>query len=320
MNRISARGNGTCQLSSKVIDSTGSSPVGTIFDPDFDLYARKTSNCLVDPGPNKGTSQVPRPGGLNPGNENGNTNLPPSRPTQSSFPPTDQSGRPVTSVFVPASTSGTYSTDGGGGSSSGDSSTTSIGGSSSYPDTSPNTHPSSQSPDDLYTIKNNYPATYPTSNRNPQSTGNPQPEDAIPTRPIDTNRPQQPNLPPQIPQPTEPERPAHPYPLVPDPFPGYYPHIHPHYHYNLDHDYSDDKDSHFPGIYAHNSPSLHDRYYHGAPPSHPHTDHYGSGGLYATGRYPEPDMHPGYVGYNANRKNGYQVTDNSPDIPMTKRE
>lgn len=58
--RISARGNGTCQLSSKVVDSTNSSPVGTIFDPDFDMYARKTTNCFVDP--QKG-GQVPRPGG-----------------------------------------------------------------------------------------------------------------------------------------------------------------------------------------------------------------------------------------------------------------
>ncbi|KAG5666320.1 hypothetical protein PVAND_017819, partial [Polypedilum vanderplanki] len=46
--------NGTCQLSSQVIDGTESSPAGTIFDPDFDLYERKTSNCLVDPGPNNG--------------------------------------------------------------------------------------------------------------------------------------------------------------------------------------------------------------------------------------------------------------------------
>jgi hypothetical protein len=60
LRRISTRGNGTCQLSSKVIDGTGSSPAGTIFDPDFDLYARKTSNCLVDPSPN---NNYPRPGG-----------------------------------------------------------------------------------------------------------------------------------------------------------------------------------------------------------------------------------------------------------------
>lgn len=61
---ISTRGNGTCQLSSEVIDSTGSSPPGTIFEPDFDLYARKTSNCLVDPGPpNSGGGFLPpRPG------------------------------------------------------------------------------------------------------------------------------------------------------------------------------------------------------------------------------------------------------------------
>ncbi|XP_055917150.1 uncharacterized protein LOC129949610 isoform X2 [Eupeodes corollae] len=42
---VHRRGNGTCQLSSEKIDSTGSRPPGTIFDPDFDLYARKT-NCF----------------------------------------------------------------------------------------------------------------------------------------------------------------------------------------------------------------------------------------------------------------------------------
>ena len=44
------------------MDATNSSPVGTIFDPDFDLYARKTTNCFVDPNSNIG-GQVPRPGG-----------------------------------------------------------------------------------------------------------------------------------------------------------------------------------------------------------------------------------------------------------------
>lgn len=64
--RISAHGNGTCQLSAQVVDKTGSSPQGTIFDPDFDLYSRKTSNCLVDPGPSTNHNnggQFPRPGG-----------------------------------------------------------------------------------------------------------------------------------------------------------------------------------------------------------------------------------------------------------------
>ncbi len=51
--RISSRGNGTCQLSSKVVDSANNRPKGTIFDPDFDLYARKTTNCFVDPNTNK---------------------------------------------------------------------------------------------------------------------------------------------------------------------------------------------------------------------------------------------------------------------------
>lgn len=251
-----------------------------------------------------------------PGSNTGSTNLPSSRPTQSSFPPSDFNGRPGSSVFVPSSTSGTYSTDAG--SSTGDFSTTPVDG-SSFPDSTSNTRPSSQSPDDLYTINNKYPATYPTNNRNPQNTGNQSPDEPTPTRPIETNHP-----PSDAPKPIEPSH-VHSYPVGPDPFPGYFPHVHPHYHFNLDHDYTDDKDSHFPGIYAHNSPSLHDRYYHGAPQPHPHIDHYGSGGLYAAGRYPEADLHMqqgggGGGGYGGNRKNGYQVTDNSPDVPMGKGE
>ena len=57
---ISGRGNGTCQLSAKVIDATNSRPVGTIFDPDFDLYARKY-NCFTDAGP--GSQQPSKPSG-----------------------------------------------------------------------------------------------------------------------------------------------------------------------------------------------------------------------------------------------------------------
>lgn len=250
----------------------------------------------------------------NPGSENGNTNLPPSRPTQSSFPPTDQTGRPISTSFIPPSTSGTYSSDGSEGTSSGDYSTTPLGGPNYNPEPSPNTRPSSQAPDDLYNIKNKYPSTYPTNNRHPQTTGNP--PEASPTQPT---RPIQNNVH------VEPEDPQshihHPYPIGPDPFPGYYPQIQPHYHYNLDHDH--DYDSHFPGIYAHNTPSLHDnRYYPGAPPSS-HIDHYGPGpgGLYAAGRYPESgEQFGGHGGYGGNRKNGYQVTDNTPDIPMPKRE
>jgi hypothetical protein len=227
--------------------------------------------------------------------------------------------RPGSSVFIPPSTSGTYSTDGSDGTTTGDFSTTPLGG-SSYPETSPNTRPSSLSPDDPYTINlSKYPSIYPTTSGNPQN-GN-QPEVTItipgPTQPSDTNRPTQ-DIRPQIPHDVAPERPhaIHPYPIGPDPFPGYFPHAHPHYHYNLDHDYTDDKESHFPGIYAHNAPSLHDRYY-PAPPSS-HIDHYG--GLYPARRYPETDVHSGQSGYGGNRKNGYQVTDNSPDVPMTKRE
>lgn len=58
---IHLRGNGTCQLSSEIIDSTRARPVGTIFDPDFDLYARR-ANCIME-GLNN-NQETPRPGGL----------------------------------------------------------------------------------------------------------------------------------------------------------------------------------------------------------------------------------------------------------------
>ncbi|CRL04014.1 CLUMA_CG017132, isoform A [Clunio marinus] len=322
---ISARGNGTCQLSSQVIDSTGASPVGTIFDPDFDLYARKTSNCLVDPGPNRGPSQVPRPGGFEqmPGNGAANTNLPPSRPTQSTYSPSD--GGPTSSVFSPASTSGTYSTDGGDGTTTGDFATTPIG-SSNYPEPASNNQPSSQSPDDFYNNKNNYPSTYPSSNGN-HPTGN-QPEafpPTRPTRPIITNH--KPSSSDKDPPPThtnnkiEQTKPVYPFPIGPDPLPGYFPYTQSNFNYNPHNFvYTDDKDSHFPGIYSHNAPSssMHDRFYHGAPPSSSNVGHYGSGGLYASGRYPESGQHYGFNGYNDNRKNGYEVIDNTPDVPITK--
>lgn len=199
------------------------------------------------------------------------------------------------------------------GSTTGDFSTTPFGG-SSYPDTSSNTRPSSLSPEDPYTA-NKYPSTFPTANRNPQI-GN-QPDENIPTTPTDTNRPppSHQNHPQPVSHDNLPHQPPS-YPAIPDPFPDYFPHIHPHYHFNLDHDYTDDKDSHFTGIYAHNAPSLHNRYY--PAPSYSHIDHYG--GLYPAGRYPDSDVHLTQPGYGGNRKNGYQVTDNSPDVPMSKGE
>ncbi|XP_012162267.1 uncharacterized protein LOC105665484 [Ceratitis capitata] len=42
---VHRRGNGTCQLSTEKFSLTGGRPSGIIFDPDFDLYARK-SNCF----------------------------------------------------------------------------------------------------------------------------------------------------------------------------------------------------------------------------------------------------------------------------------
>uniref|UniRef100_A0A182NBM5 Apple domain-containing protein n=1 Tax=Anopheles dirus TaxID=7168 RepID=A0A182NBM5_9DIPT len=109
---ISGRGNGTCQLSSRTIDATKSRPVGTIFDPDFDLYARKY-NCFLD-GP---TNPPPRPGGLGifPNGEiqpgGGPQRQPPppppplplapQPPTGGAFPPPSIIDRPGPPVFGP---------------------------------------------------------------------------------------------------------------------------------------------------------------------------------------------------------------------------
>lgn len=83
--RIHPRGNGTCQLSSQRIDASKSRPVGTIFDPDFDMYARK-ENCLPTQGT---TSQLPFPGGFPGGTD---------RPAQ--FPPSSTSDRPAGPPFT----------------------------------------------------------------------------------------------------------------------------------------------------------------------------------------------------------------------------
>ncbi|XP_055644671.1 uncharacterized protein LOC129780428 isoform X2 [Toxorhynchites rutilus septentrionalis] len=97
---ISGRGNGTCQLSANVIDATNSRPLGTIFDPDFDLYSRKY-NCFLDTvGP---SNPPPRPGGLGsfPASE-----LPPGgtqRPT-AQFPPSGPIDRPGPPVFTAGGT------------------------------------------------------------------------------------------------------------------------------------------------------------------------------------------------------------------------
>ncbi|XP_053691927.1 uncharacterized protein LOC128740411 [Sabethes cyaneus] len=100
---ISGRGNGTCQLSANIIDATNSRPVGTVFDPDFDLYARKY-NCFLDTG--GPSNPPPRPGGLNtfPASE-----LPPGgtqRPS-SSFPPSGSPERPGPPVFTPTGSTAT---------------------------------------------------------------------------------------------------------------------------------------------------------------------------------------------------------------------
>ncbi|XP_053673472.1 uncharacterized protein LOC128723731 [Anopheles nili] len=107
---ISGRGNGTCQLSANTIDATKSRPVGTIFDPDFDLYARKY-NCFLD-GP---TNPPPKPGGLGifPNGElqpgGGPQRQPPPQlpptaqqpPSGGAFPPPNLIERPGPPVFGP---------------------------------------------------------------------------------------------------------------------------------------------------------------------------------------------------------------------------
>lgn len=269
----------------------------------------------------------------------------PTRPSPSAYPPTDQTGRPNSPVFIPpSSTSGSFSTDGNDGTTPDDLSTTPFV--SSLPETSPNSRPTSSSPDnpDLYNIQNKYPTTYPTPNHNyPQI----QPSPDVPTpsyngiRPNDNRQPPQipsynnnlrPQMPPQMPPTSHGfDQDRYPYPIQgPDPFPGYHPQFQSNHNYPYDqHGFTDDKDSHLPGTYVHNSPGLH---YPGS------IETYGSGQF--AGRYPETDINltgqgatgQGATGYGSgsnemsnrnpdrNGYGGYQVTDNSPDTPMTKRE
>ncbi|XP_039501919.1 uncharacterized protein LOC120458367 isoform X1 [Drosophila santomea] len=66
---VHRRGNGTCQLSSEQYGSGGAGrPGGVIFDPDFDLYTRKT-NCfdLSDNSIAAGPQPVPGPSAISPG-------------------------------------------------------------------------------------------------------------------------------------------------------------------------------------------------------------------------------------------------------------
>ena len=42
-----ANGNGTCQLSSIRVEKSGRRPIGTLYDPDFDLYQRQL-NCGIE--------------------------------------------------------------------------------------------------------------------------------------------------------------------------------------------------------------------------------------------------------------------------------
>lgn len=235
------------------------------------------------------------------------TNLPPARPTSSSFPPPDNTNRPSPTVF--ASPTSSYTTDNDG-ITSGDLSSSSIGSSTFSSDDNPTR------PDDLYNIQNKFPTT---SNRIPQQpSGNREP-DVMPSTPLPpppNNQQQHHHQKPHINRPPhtfEPDRPDvhHPYPLGPDPFPDYFPQPHPHYHFQLDHHFDDKNSPHFPGIYAPNAPSQHnsDRYY-----PHPMEQF----GLYPSSRYPESGMN--LANYNPNRKNGYQVNENVPDIPKGKGE
>jgi hypothetical protein len=205
------------------------------------------------------------------------------------------------------------------GTTSGDFSSSSMGSSTFSSDVNPTR------PDDLYNIQNKFPTT---SNRIPQQPNREQEATPTPHRPPPPPPPQSPpndsKRPPsqfhlQRPSPHhhfESDTPDvhHPYPLGPDPFPDYFPQPHPPYHHYLDH--FDEKSSHsphFPGIYAQHAPSLHhpDRYYSHHPIDQQNYNVFPSGG----GRYPDNG-----VAYNPNRKNGYQVTENAPDMPNGKGE
>lgn len=244
--------------------------------------------------------------------------MPSARPTGSTYPSTDGTSRPSSTIFIPSPTSSYGSTDGSDGTTSGDFQTTSSFGSTFSSDNNPSR------PDDLYNIQNiqtKFPTTHPTSNRNPQTIGS-QPETLTPTLPTASNGqppPQRQSTRP-ITIPTRPHYESdipdvhHSYPLGPDPFPYYSPQAHPPYHFYIDN--YDDKNSHFPtGAYAPNAPPLHpidNRY-------HPHMTHYD---LYPSGRYPVSGHNLEQPGYNSNRKNGngYQVNENSPDVPRPKSE
>ncbi|XP_061399331.1 uncharacterized protein LOC133335046 [Musca vetustissima] len=54
---VHRRGNGTCQLSKEKFGGSGGRPNGVIFDPDFDLYARKT-NCFDLDDPNENLAET----------------------------------------------------------------------------------------------------------------------------------------------------------------------------------------------------------------------------------------------------------------------
>ncbi|XP_073813437.1 uncharacterized protein isoform X2 [Musca autumnalis] len=54
---VHRRGNGTCQLSKEKYGTSGGRPNGVIFDPDFDLYARKT-NCFDLDDPNENLAET----------------------------------------------------------------------------------------------------------------------------------------------------------------------------------------------------------------------------------------------------------------------
>jgi hypothetical protein len=212
--------------------------------------------------------------------------------------------RPSPTVFI-SPTQGSYTTDDG--TTSGDfSSSTAIGSTFSS---------DSSSSDDLYNIQNKFPTTYPTENKIPQT--------IIPSHNVVTIPSNKPTILNRDPQPAHPHHNQRPptqinsnrpdphisslYPIGPDPFPDYFPQPHPPYHFHIDQ--YDDKNSHFPGIYAHNAPTMHhqntDRYY-------AHMDPYG---LFPSGRYPDSGINL----YNSNRKNGYQVTETIGDVPRGKK-
>ncbi|XP_030380736.1 uncharacterized protein LOC115628667 [Scaptodrosophila lebanonensis] len=86
---VHRRGNGTCQLSSEQYGTSGGRPAGVIFDPDFDLYTRKT-NCF-----DLSDNSIPMPGGPSPISTGGYGGSAPTPPVHLPNRPVDVGSTPL---------------------------------------------------------------------------------------------------------------------------------------------------------------------------------------------------------------------------------